>query len=401
MSERCHPSPSLDLLAGLLLVAFVGGGCSSLSDGLSSHRPRPDTESARRLDPGPFHVEAHDLVLVDRTRPTMANRDFPGASSRTLAVTVWDPEEAAGPRPLVVYAHGYTGSRYEMVYLLEHLASHGYVVAALDFPLTNGEAPGEPTARDLASQPGDVSFLIDSLLAGGAKDHSFADRIDPERIALVGLSYGGLTTTLSSFHPTERDPRLVAAVSVAGPSQMFAPRFFAGGGPSFLMVAGTEDTLVPYPLNAEPLPRKAAGASLVRLDGGTHLGFVDFASTWLRFTHNPDAMACEAIMERAGEGEMEDPFDPANGPDPFAPLGGPEIGVDFSAWTVPCSQMDDEVARAMRPQRQQLLTTLAIRAFLDARLDGDSEADRFFARVLPIEWPDVGVVSPELAIGGR
>jgi len=40
--------------------------------------------------------------------------------------------KSKNPMPLVVLSHGYTGYRTLMFYLGEHLASHGYIVAALD-----------------------------------------------------------------------------------------------------------------------------------------------------------------------------------------------------------------------------------------------------------------------------
>lgn len=376
-----------------MALALLAGACTQLADGLRSHAPPDGTESARRLEPGPFPVERKDFRLVDDSRPTMPNGDFPGAPERVLEVSVRLPEGAEDPRPLLVYAHGYTGNRDEMAYLLDHLASHGYVVAAFDFPLTNGDAPGGPTPRDLARQPGDVRFVIDALLDPDRAEPEVAARIDPQRIALAGLSYGGLTTTLAAFHPTERDPRLAAAISIAGPSQMFDERFFARGGPPFLMLAGTADGLVPFEQNAEPIPQEDPGAGLVALEAGTHLGFVEFATRWMRFSHNPDATACETILERSGADDVEDPFAPEAGPDPFAPLEAPGQGVDFDAWQLPCTGAAGDPPRAMRPQRQHHLSVLAVRAFLDSRFARDpgerAEADGYLSERLSRELPDV------------
>ena len=47
-------------------------------------------------------------------------------------------------------------------YLAEQLASLGYVVVAVDYPLTNGLAPGGPDVKDVVNQLADVSFLIDT-----------------------------------------------------------------------------------------------------------------------------------------------------------------------------------------------------------------------------------------------
>ena len=97
----------------------------------------------------------------------------------------------------------------------EHLASHGYVVIAADYPLSNFRAPGGPIVTDAVNQPGDVSFLIDTVTGWSADQRPFRGEIDPERIGAAGLSLGGFTTTVATFHPTRRDPRISAAVSIA------------------------------------------------------------------------------------------------------------------------------------------------------------------------------------------
>jgi dienelactone hydrolase len=365
-------------IAFALLVA-LGAGCGGMVDGLRAHGPPADSVSARRWNAEPFSVAAQELHYVDTSRPTMPNGDVAGSDRRRLAVTVWTPLEAGDRLPLVVYSHGFSGNRREMEYLLEHLAGHGTVVAGLDFPLTNGDAPGGANFLDLASQPGDVRFVIDSLLAETG-DTAFAGRLDAERIGLAGLSYGGLTTTLLAFHPAEADRRVRGAVSIAGPAEMFAPRFFANGGPPFLMIAGTEDAFVPYDGNAEPLLAKLPAARLFTIRGGSHLGFTEFAATWMRFNDNPDTTACGAFSEEADE--------PPDG-NPFERLGGPEVGIDVAAWERPCQR--SAWGRALRPQQQHWITAVAVRAFFDSLFAPDasarSDALRYLSEVLPAEQP--------------
>lgn len=184
----------------------------------------------------------------------------------------------------------------------------------------------------------------------------------------MGLSYGGLTTTLLAFHTTEADPRAKGAVPIAGPAQMFGERFFANGGPPFSMVAGTKDAIVPHALNAETLLDKAPDAALVSLEAGTYLCFVGFARRWLRFSRNPDGLACQGIRLQM-EGAPAEPD-----PSPLWALGGPEDGIDFPSWERPCL-VASEFPQAMRPQRQQALTSLAVRAFFDS-LFAAAPADR-------------------------
>ena len=369
-------------LVFLCTLAVGAGGCARFVDGVRAHAPEAGTASEQRLAPGPWSVERSDPVWVDATRPTMANGDAPGADARSLAASVWLPEGAAGPRPLFVYGHGFTGHRHEMAYLMEHLASHGWIVASVDFPLTNGDAPGGPNFLDLDSQPGDLRFAIDRLLA----DEPTASRIDAERIAVAGLSYGGLTTTLLAFHRGEADPRVKAAVSIAGPSQMFDLAVFERSGPAFLMLAGTEDGIVAHAKNAAPLVGRTP-VSVVSLTGGTHLGFVSFASTFLRFHRNADAMACEN-MEDLSEGTQDDG-------DPFERLAAADPTIEVTAWERPCAP-DHVFGEALRPQRQQKLTMLVVRAYLEAVLGEGAERDaaqRYLDTTLPAELADVAVAS--------
>ena len=380
----------LRLRTGLLTfigLALASVGCDGVRAGLASQALPEGSESEARLADGPWTVAELDLDLADESRPTMENGEFPGTSYRALGVTVWSPTGAEGRLPFVVYAHGFTGHRREMVYLPEHLASHGYLVAALDFPLTTGEAPGGPNFMDLASQPGDVRFVIDQLLAGDAEG-----RIDTGRIAVAGLSYGGLTSTLLAFHPTEADPRIRAAISIAGPTEMFGEGFFAREeAPPFLMIAGTEDGIVPFAGHAAPIPRLRPQAGLLAIEGGTHLGFVDFARGAFRFARNSDETACDGIRA-LGEDPQADAAQ-----DPFIALGGAANGIDGAAWQRPCVP-DHTFGLAMRPERQQAITSLAVRAFLDAELAAEraqrEEAARFLWETLAPELGSLRATPP-------
>ena len=123
-----------------------------------------------------------------------------------------------GPFPLVVAAHGFDGHPSTFTELFGRWADAGYVVAAPAFPLSNDEVPGEPTVADLASQPGDVSFVIDELLAAGTDGASpVFGAVDPERIGVAGLSLGAATTTafwdLYLWGDEAAEARLVDAVT--------------------------------------------------------------------------------------------------------------------------------------------------------------------------------------------
>ena len=172
-------------------------------------------------------------------------------------------------------------------YFGRRLASHGFIVAAPDYPLSNGAAPGGPTVLDTPNQPGDLSFVIDSLLA----DSTYGPLIDAAHIGASGLSLGGLTTLLSTFHPRLRDQRIIAALPMAGVSCMFTAPFFAQSVP-LLLVQGDADLIAPPDANSErSFPLAQAPKELALLKAGSHTAFAGVASI-LDPTMNYDRLGC-------------------------------------------------------------------------------------------------------------
>ena len=105
-----------------------------------------------------------------------------------------DAEPKAENAPLILYAHGAPGSRLQATYLCEHLASHGFVVAALDFALTTyGDFVEQAYVSNLIDRPLDVSFVLDEL----AKSARFQGVANTEQAAIVGYSFGGYTALAS------------------------------------------------------------------------------------------------------------------------------------------------------------------------------------------------------------
>jgi dienelactone hydrolase len=128
------------------------------------------------------------------------------------SATIDAPLAGSGPLPVVVYVHGWGGFRSVQATLAEALASHGYVVVALDHTygavatrFTDGEVvPIDPSAlpadasspeHDEASRTlvttfaDDVRFLLDELEAGAFP--VLGTGVDLERVGLIGHSTGG------------------------------------------------------------------------------------------------------------------------------------------------------------------------------------------------------------------
>jgi predicted dienelactone hydrolase len=96
----------------------------------------------------------------------------------------------AGPYPLIIVSHGYSGSRVLMTWLTENLASKGYVVVAIDHTeSTHADAAG--IASTMIHRPRDINFTLQSVAAMNRQGNSFlAELVDVNRTAVIGYSMG-------------------------------------------------------------------------------------------------------------------------------------------------------------------------------------------------------------------
>jgi predicted dienelactone hydrolase len=152
-------------------------------------------------------------------------------------------------------------------------AAAGYAVAAPVFPLSNDGTPGAfGNGHDVVNQPGDVSFVLDELLARSADGESdLAGRFDPDRLAASGLSAGGFTTYEVAVNEGARDPRLRAAVVMSG---AFDPdsTFVGAEGVPVLVLHGDTDPLITVAEAKAAYDALEAPRYFVVLLGGGHAG---------------------------------------------------------------------------------------------------------------------------------
>jgi predicted dienelactone hydrolase len=93
-----------------------------------------------------------------------------------------------GQFPLVILSHGQPGSRYMMSYLTEHLASRGFVVAAIDHTgSTYNDLTPESYGSSIIDRPLDILFSIGAVAAE-------ITNADQNNVALMGYSYGGYSS---------------------------------------------------------------------------------------------------------------------------------------------------------------------------------------------------------------
>jgi predicted dienelactone hydrolase len=353
---------------------------------VSGARCRRPADSAVFGARGPHRVGVRTLTFVDTSRSTPPHGRFPGAPTRTLVTEVWYPAATAGrdvpadpagaPYPLVIHSHALLDSRLGERYLTEHLASHGYVVAAPDYPLSNAAAAGGPTVLDLASQPGDLRHVLGRLLAS---DGPMASAIDPTHVGASGLSFGAITTLLATYDARWREPAIRAALPIAPPySCALTRRFFRTARVPLLVLHGTSDLLVPYRENGARVFRHARGPRhLVLIDDAAHLGFVGFA-TGLSSTAHYDGLGCAALLSTLGDDVSLLPIP-----------GGRAEGITRAPRACPAPCQDTAVPPGLAATRQHALTALVATAFFDAYLKDDVAARCYLRRGLARDYPEL------------
>jgi predicted dienelactone hydrolase len=346
--------------------------------------PTPVTQNP--AESGPFAVGVSTLTLVDESRPTDANGDYPGATSRTLVTEVWYPAEGGpqpgelrdapldrsqAPYPLIVFSHGLTGNRRQSSSYTAHLASHGYVVISPDFPLSTGDAPGGPRIGDAVNQPGDVSFLIDRFLQfSNEPGNLFESAIDETAIGLTGHSTGGLTAILATFGPLA-DPRVKATLPLAPMGCMVGSQAYAASHIPLLVIGGSADQVVGFPSIRQAYDAANTPKYLLTLLGGNHMRFAEI--------------------------DIEDPASGSLSSGPNFLTDVMRIGQVTNADLGTCLASQNSgapAAQSLAPDRQRELTRLFATAFFDYYLKDDAGASSFltteFAQTIPEVQLEIG-----------
>jgi fermentation-respiration switch protein FrsA (DUF1100 family) len=261
-------------LLAMTAVAFVSSVGSAAASGATASVKTAKT----------YQVASTTMVFIDHSRSTPASNGAPALAYRTLATLVVYPKLPSGRRhefPLVVYSHGFGATAVSAMPTLQSLASHGYVVAAPDFPLSTTGLPGGLDLLDFVAQPGDVSFVITQMLKLARTNGSPMYReIDAHRIGVAGHSLGAVTTLAVSYNSCCHDARIGAAVEMdgelnvpIGPQGNFAGTYFKGHNPPLLVVNGTKDTIGPYAVSQAIYAQSPTPKFFLSLIGAPHEGF--------------------------------------------------------------------------------------------------------------------------------
>lgn len=216
-------------LALLLVTCFVSSSLFTLEAWAQQTQNRVDarpSEPAKTLEATNSNQDSVASELFEWT-DTERNRQIP-------AKVFWpDSKLHPGPRPLVIVSHGLGGSRMGYRYLGEALAKSGFVAVHPQHlgsdralwsrnPFTllgnfrDAAQDGNAVARAF-----DVSFVINHIL----KMPNSPVKIDPDRIAIAGHSYGANTAMLIAGAKVSReqvlqsfnDARVKAAIIISAP----------------------------------------------------------------------------------------------------------------------------------------------------------------------------------------
>lgn len=160
--------------------------------------------------PGPYPVGHTTLELAangdapalladvwypsDGTAGTAARYDLVPGVGVESSIAVSEVPVAEGQLPLVVYSHGSGSVRFSATFFTEILASHGYVVAAVDHPgdtLIDAYIRGGPPddwGQAVRARVGDLERVIDALVDAAPP---LTGTVTGEQVVLAGHSLGG------------------------------------------------------------------------------------------------------------------------------------------------------------------------------------------------------------------
>jgi predicted dienelactone hydrolase len=270
---------------------------------------------------GPYWVGTQSFVLEGETNPHDIRVWYPALNPNGAAEAVtysmsWmkykldatseitghalaeaTPDMSSAPYPLVIFSHGFGTESILYAWLVEHLASYGFVVVAPDHPENSAETPA--FVRTTIDRPEAVSRALDYAETLTAPDGALAGMIDMEHIAVAGQSYGGYTALaaagarfdmdaykascdalaeddpnafLCEFAPfaaemadiaglpsapeglwqSVGDPRIDTVVTIAGDTYMFGKDGLAEVTLPILAIGGTRDTATTYDWGVRP-----------------------------------------------------------------------------------------------------------------------------------------------------
>jgi dienelactone hydrolase len=244
-------------------VALVGSALLVACTSSRSSTPASITTASIQALERPYRFATRHLALVDPSRAAGVKGSAGYTAFRSLPTDLYLPV-AKGPRPLVVFAHGYHGAPSKFTQLFSAWATAGYIVAAPRFPLTSNRGVPFDQPGDHVNQPADMSFVLDRLLAS-----QYGRAVDRNRIGVAGLSLGGGTVYGLVYNHCCTDRRFKAAAIFDSFRFPFPQPFGVNKVPVLIMHIDS-DLALSYDKAKESYLASASPKYFVTLFGGIH-----------------------------------------------------------------------------------------------------------------------------------
>ena len=186
-----------------------------------------------------------------------------------VPVTLWYPTERDdAPCPLLLAFSGWLGRVVDVMPLAVEMASHGYVVAAIDdLGQISPHSPGDDGSMDFSSAAAYAETLrvadakvarstdlaqalLDALLAGTV---AACPKLDGSRIGAFGFSFGGAVAAEAGA----RDRRIRAVVNLDG--WLFGQAAAHGIGKPYLVISDANELPGAAAVAASPPPARYVG----------------------------------------------------------------------------------------------------------------------------------------------
>lgn len=225
----------------------------------------PEPQAYDPFASGSQQVTVDDLLIDDAER----DRRFPA--------TLWRPEQPAGTS-LLAFSHHAGGHRRAASLLCEHLAAHGYLVAALD----HSEVVAPELAPRESESPDQRAARVDAIVTSRVPDlRLLFDHFSADRVGAVGHSLGGWTVLAAA----QADPRVASVVALAPggsarprPGVLRLPLDLIRPVPT-LYLTGDKDVPIPVQHVTELFRNTAGRAVMCVLRDADHQHFLDDIAT--------------------------------------------------------------------------------------------------------------------------
>lgn len=248
---------ALVIALGFVIIVVARATAGHGTPAASTSTSPPASGSTTSSPPPPVRNQRLPIgkigaYAVAETSLTLVNRSHPRLGARVIHTEIRYPvipaAAAASGRlesglfPLVVFAPGYLQCDDSYRVLLHEWASAGYVVAAVEFPITNCHVKG--AENDLVNEPYDVTSVIRQLIAiNGKSGGVLSGLINTAKVGIAGHSDGGDTMAAVAANTCCHDGRVSAAIILSGAESPWKlpGQWFGGQVPPMLFVQGTND----------------------------------------------------------------------------------------------------------------------------------------------------------------